>query len=600
MTRLRPLLALLLAAPLAVAADPPKPDVLLNPAQVELLKKQKVLTTDTTFPQVFTPYLRDEGVPVFITSDTILNAFHVLFEESMVRREERNARLLPDALRKLLVELPDEARSWDIDEAAMAAVRSRAERVIGVALRLMDPKAGDFGAGAEKAVMAEVGRIRAGQGGATDSGRFNPTGIYARNESLRNYWRATAWLQAISLRLDRDDDFLTAALLARAGRWSEANDRLDPFGRFLSHGFDAPVGSLVADRHYSRGKLTTDDLTAWRKAALDRRAKRLGPVAAAKRDPAVRLMPKYYLPEAGLFDVTGGPNRWPSGSELAAALGSPAAQEHLTKSGPKGLPEAIVFETGTTGWPNPAEPTFPPSDKPLHTQYLACLQTLLTAEPANAPAFMTSAAWQGKQCQTALAGWALQRQPWAVRAARAVPTADETRKPVGLVEPVPEFYDRLAELCRRCQIEFDGLDPKGEIRDPATDLGGRWKATVDITRTLSALGRKQLRNEEFTAEDARFVGQYGPALAALMFLPGDDAPRVASVFSNPVEKKSLFVGTARPRAMYVLYPWGDNEVLCRGAVMTYREFTSAELLSDAAWRTRLTGPNAPAAPDWLK
>jgi len=602
MTRLRPLLALLLASPFAIAADPPKPDILLNPAQLELLKRQKVLATDTTFPQVFTPYLRDEGLPVFITSDSVLNAFHVVFEESMVRREERNARRLPDTLRKLLAELPEEERSWDIDRGAMAAVRSRAERVIGVALRLMDPKAGTFDAEAEKAITAEVARIRSNPPTGSDGfdySRFTPIGIYARNQPLQNYWRATAWLQAIAFRLDRDDAFLTAALLARAGRWSEANDRLDPFGRFLSHGFDAPVGSLVADRHYSRGKLTTDDLSAWRTAALDRRAKRIGP-AAATRDPAVRLMPNYYLPEAGLFDVTGGPNRWPSGSEVVAALGSPVAQEYLTKNGPKGLPEAIIAEARTTGWPNPSEPTFPPSNEPLHTQYLACLQTLLTAQNANVPAFMTSAAWQGKQCQTALAGWALQRHPWAIRAERVAPTADDPRKPVGVVEPVPEFYDRLAELSRRCQSEFEGLDPKGKIRDPATDLEGRWKALIDLTRTLATLGHKQLRKEEFTAEDARFVGQYGTALAALMFHPGDDAPRVASVFSNPVQKKSLYVGTARPRAIYVLYPWGDGEALCRGAVMTYREFTHGEPLTDAAWRTMLAGPTAPATPDWLK
>ena len=602
MNRIRTLLTLLLATPFAVAADPPKPDALLNPAQIELLKKQNFLTTDATFPQVFTPYLRDEGLPVFITSDSILNAFHVVFEESMVRREERSARRLPDALRKLLAELPEEARSWDIDKGAMGAVRSRAERLIGIALRLMDPKAGTLDADAEKAITAEVARIRANAPTGSDGfdySRFTPTGIYTRNEPLQNYWRATAWLQAISLRLDRDDDFLTAALLARAGRWAGANDRLDPFAPFLSYGFDAPIGSLVADRHYSRGKLTVADLTAWRKAAIERRAKRLGPVAA-KSDPNVRLMPNYYLPEAGLFDVTGGPNRWPSGLELVAALGSPVAQEYLTKTGPKELPDAIVAETRTTGWPNPNEPTFPPSDKPLHTQYLACLQTLLTTQNANTPAFMTTPAWQWKQCQTALAGWALQRHPWAVLGERAAPAANDTRKPVGVVEPVPEFHDRLAELSRRCQSEFDGLDPKGEIRDPATDLEGRWKALVDITRTLAALSRKQLRKEEFTAEDERFVGEYGTALSALMFHPSDDAPRVASVFSNSVQKKSLFVGTGRPRAIYVLYPLGDKELLCRGAVMTYREFTHGEPPTDAGWRAMLAGPTAPAAPDWLK
>jgi uncharacterized protein DUF3160 len=40
-------------------------------------------------------------VPVFITTDSLLNAFHVLFEESIYRLEQANARKLPAVLARL-------------------------------------------------------------------------------------------------------------------------------------------------------------------------------------------------------------------------------------------------------------------------------------------------------------------------------------------------------------------------------------------------------------------------------------------------------------------------------------------------------------------
>jgi len=59
-----------------------------------------VLIGTETFKQIFTPYL-SEGHSYFITSDSLLNAYHVLFEESILGLEERNARLLPDCRERL-------------------------------------------------------------------------------------------------------------------------------------------------------------------------------------------------------------------------------------------------------------------------------------------------------------------------------------------------------------------------------------------------------------------------------------------------------------------------------------------------------------------
>ena len=82
--------------------------------------------------------------------------------------------------------------------------------------------------------------------------------------------------------------------------------------------------------------------------------------------------------------------------------------------------------------------------------------------------------------------------------------------------------------------------------------------------------------------------------------PNDDAPRVVDVFTNPQLLKVFEVGIARPRAMYVVYPFNGRDYLCRGAVLPYHEFAHATRLTDDEWRAMLDSDHRPALPEWVK
>jgi hypothetical protein len=71
------------------------------------------------------------------------------------------------------------------------------------------------------------------------------------------------------------------------------------------------------------------------------------------------------------------------------------------------------------------------------------------------------------------------------------------------------------------------------------------------------------------------------------------------VYANPQEKGCLSVGIARPRKLYVLYPWKGKTVLCVGAVMPYYEFISKSRLTDESWKKRLDSANRPAILQWM-
>ena len=87
--------------------------------------------------------------------------------------------------------------------------------------------------------------------------------------------------------------------------------------------------------------------------------------------------------------------------------------------------------------------------------------------------------------------------------------------------------------------------------------------------------------------------------AALLDAPEHDAPKIIDVVHSSGLKKRLEVGVGRPRALYVLYPGPDGDILCRGAVMSYYEFVHSEPLTDEQWKALLDSDECPQRPAWL-
>ena len=93
--------------------------------------------------------------------------------------------------------------------------------------------------------------------------------------------------------------------------------------------------------------------------------------------------------------------------------------------------------------------------------------------------------------------------------------------------------------------------------------------------------------------------RYLGCLRALLDAPEHDAPKIIDVVHSSGLKKRLEVGVGRPRALYVLYPGPDGDILCRGAVMSYYEFVHSEPLTDEQWKALLDSDECPQRPAWL-
>src|SRR5438874_707689 len=79
----------------------------LGADDVGRLARNKILVGPRSGKQVFSFYLGGE-LPYFITTDSLLNAYHVLYEESVLRLESAQARRLPKLLRELWEALKDD------------------------------------------------------------------------------------------------------------------------------------------------------------------------------------------------------------------------------------------------------------------------------------------------------------------------------------------------------------------------------------------------------------------------------------------------------------------------------------------------------------
>ncbi|HWB02498.1 MAG TPA: DUF3160 domain-containing protein [Verrucomicrobiales bacterium] len=136
-------------------------------------------------------------------------------------------------------------------------------------------------------------------------------------------------------------------------------------------------------------------------------------------------------------------------------------------------------------------------------------------------------------------------------------------------------------------------------------LTGRWMGFLGMVARIESLAHKQLRQAPFTERERNFIRNFGFTLASAMFYdsnsyesPRDDAMKIVDIHSGP--NGYLHAAAARPRALYILYPFQGKETLCIGAVLPYHEFSNPTRLNDEAWKQKLDGPLAqlPPVPDW--
>jgi hypothetical protein len=198
----------------------------LTDEQSTRLENDKFLVTGVEELQSFRAYLGGRD-PQFVTSDAVLNAYHVLFEETLRQQEEVQATGLKDFCGTAWKELGSIDAGYTGDAALIAKSKSRAMFIIGVALKLMGGEPDGASSELKKSIEDEVALIQKADGRhkpvllgtpepsfvAFEYALFRPVGFYADKAVLGRYFRAVRWLQLVPFRVEIPEEYLAFHML---------------------------------------------------------------------------------------------------------------------------------------------------------------------------------------------------------------------------------------------------------------------------------------------------------------------------------------------------------------------------------------------------
>ncbi|MBC7249449.1 MAG: DUF3160 domain-containing protein [Anaerolineae bacterium] len=592
---------------------------------------------------------QEQGIPIFVTTDAVLHAFHILYDYSL--RYAEKERFIADiqALTQVLLEESKFQYSQASGKTKEAAKRNWA--YFTVAARLLDPSA-PVDDEVKDWVEGELALIEAHRGFEPspifgykeDYSQYVPRGHYTRNEDFQRFFKAMMWYGRMAFRLKpgetpeaiemgrmetRQAILIILTLLNRQVDGEEAMTVWDrvyrPTAFFVGESDDYNVYDYVqlcAAVYGIQLDLATLEQNEKKLDTFIERAMTLRPprivstLVEDTEDPTVvtrgfrfmgqRFIPDSYIFQELVFDKVGdrdNPRLFPKGLDVPAVLGSERAYDILLNVYDEGryLNYQEQMEKLREEFASLPEEQWTAN---LYWNWLHSLRPLLEVKGEGYPAFMQNLAWVDKDLNTFLGSWTELRhdtilyakQSYTVRAVAQPPTAEAP----GYVEPQPEVYARLASLARQMR---DGLSQRGLLND---ELSNKIKDLEDLLLALKTISEKELTNQPLTPEEYNVIRFIGGRLEGLTTFSAELTDELASeadermaivadVHTDTNTNQVLEEAVGDAFTIYVIVPVEGQTVLAQGGVFSYYEFLQpmSERLTDEAWQAMSPKPDLP-------
>lgn len=636
--------------------------LVLSPEQLQALAASGVVASPVEYPEFHVLYKEAvrNNLPVFITSDALLHAYHLIFDQLLSSLEENvflaDLRELNQALLEQAAAYAAQLKGSPWEEAAR-----RLYAFLAVGSSLADPA---FAIPPDVAdlAQAELSLINAAAGPAQspifthlkygeDYSQYIPRGHYTKSDALKSYFKAMMWYGRMTFRLSDPEDAEAgpaetrmALLLTLALRDGKVNDQpaldvwkrlYDPTAFLVGRSDDLTIEDylVVMNSIYGEGaglSAIADEtrLPDFITAASQLPAPRIlglisddyKPMEAVK---GLRLMGQRFIPDAYIFQELihpKVPQRFlPSGLDVMAVMGSERAAEWLARQDDMTqTPQYRSQFNRLRGWMAGLS-----EEEWVETSYnawLYALRPLLEPVGEGYPAFMQSSAWQDKQLNTALGSWAelkhdtllYAKQPYGGLGGCGFPTPPEPLVAPAYVEPVPEVFARiaaLAEMTRSGLVSRDLIQrlPRQNEFDPTID--DRLRSIASQALAFKAMAERQLQGLPLSEEDQATLRSFGNYLEELVQWVSGDQPQpdpaalIADVATDPNTGKVLEVGIGHVYEIYVVAPIPQEDgslalTVARGGIFSYYEFASEQRLTNEKWRAMLKEGSAPAQPEF--
>ncbi|HET7009874.1 MAG TPA: DUF3160 domain-containing protein [Anaerolineales bacterium] len=571
--------------------------------------------------EFFTVYekARYDNQPVFVTSDSLLHVYHLLFDKVLRTAEtEHFIPLLRDLNAAMLAQV--DAQYQSLKDGPWEEPARRTVAFVGVASKLLDPEvevpayAGELAAG-ELALIADAAGILPsplfpGLEFGEDYTQYIPRGHYTRSEDLKRYFQSMMWYGRMTFRLKVQDPEIgraetrSALLLVQALREAQINGRpaleawqdlYSPTAFMVGRSDDLTALQYfdVMDTVYGSQAAVTDlvdegKLQQFIDLAFELPPPRILGIVIMFTDDVeettkgLRFMGQRFVPDAYVFrqlifrnvGTLTDPRVLPKGLDLFAAIGSDRAYEILDEMGETHYESYDAQMHKTRDWMSGL--TVSDWTETLYNTWLYTFQPLIEVPGDGYPQFMRSPSWLDKQLNTVLGSWAelkhdtilYAKQVYAELGGGAPPP--EPEPPKGYVEPVPLFYARLAALTEMTRQGLESRGLLGELDRTSLD------ALETLARSLQTMAEKELRNEPLTEDEYATIRFYGGQLETLTMAAADSdvsepyarrymeeepqAAVIADVATNPSPPGSVLeeaVGRVNP--IYVVVPIVDED-----------------------------------------
>ncbi len=557
----------------AVHHEPIAPDLsnmrvsfALSEAQRKRLAQDGFVVSPGVEKEFFTVYekARYANVPIFVTSDSLLHIYHLLFDKVLRTAEVQYfIPLLRDLNQALLAQTDSQYRVLQGTGWEDAARRTVA--FVGVASKLLDPnvQVPDYAAELVEAELALVedatgilpSPLFPGLEYGEDYTQYIPRGHYTKSDELRAYFKSMMWYGRMTFRLKTKDpdvgraETRSALLLVHALRTAEVAHRpaleawadlYNPTVFFVGRSDDltVPQYAEVTDNVYGKGVTVTAPADDARLDTFIEAANKLPPPRilgmvimdtddVEETTKGLRFMGQRFVPDAYIFRQliyrnVGTPDHrrgLPKGLDILAAMGSERAYQILDEMGetayenyPQQMSKVREWVSGLSveEW-----------TEMLYNSWLYCFHPLLEIPEDGYPAFMQSPAWVDKQLHTVLGSWAELKHDTILYAKQvyaelgAGPMPPEPVPPKGFVEPVPHFYARLAALTAMTR---QGLGNRGLLAEQDDYSLQRLE---ELARAFQTMAEKELRGEPLTEEEYSLIRFYGGELEHLTMAAAD-------------------------------------------------------------------------------
>lgn len=652
------------------------PTVLSAEQRARLARDGVVGSPGAQEKEFFTLYekARYANVPIFITSDSLLHVYHLMFDKTLRTAETEYFYPLLKTLNRALITEVDaqyqQLRGGPWEDAALRTVA-----FVAVAGKAADPGF-PVPAYAAELAEAELALIQAADGiwpsplfpglqFGEDYTQYIPRGHYTLSEDLSAYFKSMMWYGRMTFRLQTQDPAIgeaetrSALLLVRALRNTQVESRpaldvwadlYDPTAFLVGRSDDLTVLDYipVIDAVYGKNPpLTTlaDDakLREFIAAADALPSPRiLGLVIAVTDDETqvtkgLRFMGQRFVPDSYIFrqliyrnvGTLSDRRGLPKGLDILAAMGSERAYELLDAMDETHYANYVSQMEKMRAWTGSL--TVEDWTETVYNAWLYTFYPLLEKPAPQTPSFMQSTAWQDKQLHTSLGSWAELRhdtilyakQIYAELGGDWMPTPPDPLPARGYVEPVPEFYARLAALAAMTR---DGLASRSLLGAQDADSLSRIE---ELALALKQMAEKELAGIPLTAEEHERIRYYGGELEHLVIASADqpenasgampymeEEPQVAVIADVATDPDPQGIGIPQPvvlevavgrvNDLHVVVPLIEDDgsirlEVAKGGIFSYYEFPwpAEDRLTDEKWRTLLDDNAAPERPEWI-